>query len=357
MSRTSVLLYDANGNPIVFGQSTSANSLPVVIASDQSEVQAKQGTAAALAGAWPVKQTDGTNVAPTGDVVARSVFQQISDGTTGPVAVKPASTAAVAADKPLVVTMHPSSAALPVTFSVSGTVSGVSAGVRILGGSTAGTLQKMEATTYTEPAAAAQRSMSSSSALDTAAGTGARTVKITYYDNTGAGPFTETITLNGVTPVNTVSTTIRFIEKMDVVTAGSGGVNAGTISLFVTTGGGGGTIGTIGIGNVVAAVGDNKTWWAHHYVAVGKTAQFSVLVCGIVSGGSGTNGQFFLRGAQPLVANAAEIVLGDDVLAIGAFERSFTFNPALSGFGRVTAYCVPGTNNSTITCAFDWSEA
>ena len=38
-----VLLYDANGNPIVFGGATSAVSLPVVIASDQAAVAIKDG--------------------------------------------------------------------------------------------------------------------------------------------------------------------------------------------------------------------------------------------------------------------------------------------------------------------------
>jgi len=254
------------------------------------------------------------------------------------------------------VTMASDQSPVPVTFNVTGAKTGVSFGIKTLGGSTANTLQVMRSTAYTEPASAAQRSMSSSSASDTSAGTGARTVRITYYDNTGAGPLTETVTLNGTTAVNTVATNIRFIEKMEVVTAGSGGVNAGTVSLFVSTAGGGGTVGTIGIGSLVPSVGDNKTLWAHHYVAAGLTAQFSVLVTGIQSGGSGTNGTFFIRYMTPLVANAAEILVGDAVLVIGAFERAFTFNPSVSGFSLVTAYGIPGTNNSTMTCAFDWSE-
>lgn len=80
-----------------------------------------QGTAAALSGRWPVQVTDGTNVMPTGDVAARSVFNQISDGTTGPVAVKPASTAALAADKSLVVGLSPNSP-LPAGTNLLGTV-------------------------------------------------------------------------------------------------------------------------------------------------------------------------------------------------------------------------------------------
>lgn len=336
-----------------------------------------QGVAAAVAGGWPVKVTDGTNLLPTmdvaaraafvkhtdgtnvmpaGDAVARSIFQQISDGTTGPVTVKPASTAAVAADKPLVVTIHPTSAPITVTNTPAGARTGVSYSLKILGGSTANVLQTMRTTVYAEPASAAQRSISSSSASDTAAGVGARTVKITYYDNSGVGPLTETVTLNGTTAVNTVATNIRFIEKMEVVTAGSSLFNIGTITLFVSTAGAGGTIGTIGVGNIITGVGDNQTFWAHHYVAAGFTAQLSVLVIGIQSGGSGTNGQFFVRSAQPLVANTAEVIVGDSVLAIGTFERAFTFNPNIIGFARLTAYGIPGVNNATMSCAFDWSE-
>ena len=53
-----------------------------------------------------------TNQLPAGDAVARSIFTQVSDATTGPVAVKAASTAAVATDKALVVTLSPNNVAL-----------------------------------------------------------------------------------------------------------------------------------------------------------------------------------------------------------------------------------------------------
>lgn len=122
----------------------------------------------------------------------------------------------------------------------------------------------IRATTYTPPGNNAQRSIKSSSANDTAAGTGARTVRITYFDAAMAGPFVETITMNGVTGVNTVSTTMAFIEKIEVATVGSGGGNAGTLTLTTTTGGAGSTIGTV-------MAGDNRTFWTHHYVPVGKT--------------------------------------------------------------------------------------
>jgi hypothetical protein len=245
---------------------------------------------------------------------------------------------------------------LSVTFTPVDATTGVSAGTRILGGGTAATLQVMRATPYTEPTAAAQRSVASNSASDTAAGTGARSMRIVYLDDTGAGPFMEVVALSGATPVNTVATNIRFIEQMEVVSVGSGGANVGTITLFGATGGGGGTVGTIGVGNVLTGVGDNTTLWAQHYVPTGKMAQFSVLVMGLESGGSGTNGKFFLRAAFPLIPNAAEERVGDVVLAIAAYTRSFTFNPEVSGFARVTAYLIPGTNNTNATVSFDWSE-
>lgn len=123
----------------------------------------------------------------------------------------------------------------------------------------------VRATTYTPQASNAQRSIKSTSANDTSAGTGARTVMITYLDITGAGPFTETLTMNGTTGVNTVNTNIAFLERIEVVTVGSGGSNAGTIQFMTTTAGGGSVWGSI-------AVSDNQTFWAHHYVPVNKTA-------------------------------------------------------------------------------------
>jgi hypothetical protein len=106
-------------------------------------------------------------------------------------------------------------------------------------------------TAYTEQTTNAQRSIASASTNDTAAGTGARTVKIEYLDQTGAGPFTETVTLNGTTYVNTVATNICFIEQITVLTAGSTGSNVGILTLKAATGGGGTTIGTIAAGDTL----------------------------------------------------------------------------------------------------------
>lgn len=137
-------------------------------------------------------------------------------------------------------------------------------------GTSAAASKTVRATVYTAPGNNVGRSIVSTSANDAAAGTGARTVKITYMAADGSGPFTETVTLNGLTAVNTIATNIALIERMDVMTVGAVGGNAGTINLMTGLAGAGTVIGSI-------ATGDNQTNWAHHYVPLGKTCYVLLL--------------------------------------------------------------------------------
>jgi hypothetical protein len=152
---------------------------------------------------------------------------------------------------------------LPVTIQQTSTNAGLRWGTIAL---TTNTASKIESTTYTEQTTAVQRSFTSSSTADAAAGTGARTIEFTYYDASGNGPYTEIDTLNGTTAVNTVATNVCYVESIVVQTVGSGGTNAGTVTLFTTTGGGGTAIGTI-------AIGVSTTEWAHHYTPNGFTSK------------------------------------------------------------------------------------
>src|SRR5579863_8235042 len=76
---------------------------------------------------------------------------------------------------------------------------------------------------------AAQRSIASSSALDTSSGTGAQQVSYVYYDNNMNGPFTDTVTLNGTSAVNTNATNIMFLESASISQTGTDNTNDGTI--------------------------------------------------------------------------------------------------------------------------------
>ena len=81
--------------------------------------------------------------------------------------------------------------------------------------------------TYVYPASATVMKISSSSADDAAAGTGARTILIAGLD-ANYNEISETVILDGQTAVNTVNSYLR-ISRMFVVTAGSGATAAGTI--------------------------------------------------------------------------------------------------------------------------------
>lgn len=81
------------------------------------------------------------------------------------------------------------------------------------------------------PAAAGTVATVSTSAADAAAGTGARTVYLGGLDANYA-EISETITLNGVTPVNSVQSYLR-INRTYVLTAGTGEVNTGDINFTI----------------------------------------------------------------------------------------------------------------------------
>lgn len=86
---------------------------------------------------------------------------------------------------------------------------------------------------YVAPTTARVHAIVSSSANDTSAGTGMRTVLIRGINGSYAAT-SETITLNGTTPVNTVNSYLH-IHLMQSQTAGSGGVNAGAITATAAT--------------------------------------------------------------------------------------------------------------------------
>lgn len=204
---------------------------------------------------------------------------------------------------------------------------------------TAGTEVACNATTYTEPTSGAQRSVKSASANDAAAGTGARTVKLTYYtlDALGniAGPYSEVLTLNGTTAVPTVGLNIALIDRIEVLTAGSGGVPAGAISLYTDNAGAAAVITSI-------AAGDRRTFLAHAYVPTGR--RITVTDIEVLSGEVVTVQTVFgLRSLTYGVAGAAEQAITNALSAQGLNgTRTFGGAPAVAGPARLQLYCTPG---------------
>ncbi len=68
-----------------------------------------------------VAHWNGSHAMPSGDAAAREIFVGLADGTTGPAAIKAASTAAGATDKALVVSVSPNS---PAATNADGSVTG-----------------------------------------------------------------------------------------------------------------------------------------------------------------------------------------------------------------------------------------
>lgn len=88
---------------------------------------------------------------------------------------------------------------------------------------------------WVAPNAALAHNVNSTSANDTAAGTGAQVVRIWGLPDWDSEEVSEDITLNGATPVMSANTYV-IVHRMKVIQTGSGGTNAGRIQLFETAG-------------------------------------------------------------------------------------------------------------------------
>ena len=209
-------------------------------------------------------------------------------------------------------------------------------------------------TTYTEQTVNFTGSIVSSAAADASVSTGARKVLITYLDSTGVGPLTESLTLNGTTAVNLSGTNHCFIEKMEVTSVGSGGKNAGTISLFTGITGSGTTVGTI-------AVGDNQTFWCHHYTPLGKTTNIAGVIIANNSSITGGGCTFVVKTQTLGVSDSVEKQVSDILTLFGQSsmtERLFTIAiPLAVGPARVLMYTTTSSSTAIVyRASFDYYD-
>lgn len=205
------------------------------------------------------------------------------------------------------------------------------------------TTASVNRTTYTEPASAAAFSIKSSSASDTAAGTGARTVRVQWMSGTFGALTTETVTLNGTTCVNSSATTARFFEAADVLTVGSSGANAGILTLYTGTGC------TTVVGTI--AVSEEQTFWAHHYIATGKTCNITGLSVSHNGTTVGSGGVFAIKALDLSASNANEIQVSDFHRLYGQASttpRTYSSPIKVSGPSRLQVYVTPETSSSTV---------
>lgn len=174
---------------------------------------------------------------------------------------------------------------------------------------TSTTSTQARSSTWADPGNGGQRSVKSSSNNDGAGtNTGALSIRVTYYRSDGSGPFVEDIDLNGTTAVAFVETDLRFVEHVEVLTVGSNGAAIGNIDIFANSNGTGSVLGRIN-------AGENRTYYAHHWIPAGKTMYVSDIIGGLRSTGalgSGSNGRLFARLQRLLTANAVnqDVIFG-----------------------------------------------
>lgn len=192
------------------------------------------------------------------------------------------------------------------------------------------------------PASPTVMTVSSTSANDTSSGTGARTIFILGVNGTG-GYASETVTLNGQTAVNTVNA-YDSIERVTVLTVGSGGVNAGNINIGtgVVTAGVPATI----YGQVY--VGENNSLMGHWTCPAGHTGY---MISGSLSssteqGANYITGRLKLRGTDDIIRTAAIVTISDSA---ANFEFDY---PIKINAGECVTATVKSTGNNEVVSSY-----
>jgi hypothetical protein len=208
--------------------------------------------------------------------------------------------------------------------------------------------RKIRSTTYTPtlPGVAGQRSFSSSSANDTNAGTGARTILHTYL-TTAFVRKTQVVALNGVTAVNGAAVDCAYDESIVVLSSGSLATpwNVGVVSMFLNAGGAGGTVMSI-------AATDNQTYYAHHYVAAGETCFLTNVMFGdTLTGGVG----FISRSGDPSQTTLPLLGIGGLYPHASGDAKDHTFSNAL-GIPGPDYICLNDTPNAAVAGNFSYGS-
>jgi len=198
--------------------------------------------------------------------------------------------------------------------------------------------------TIPHPTVASVLKISSSSTDDASAGTGARTVYIEGVDGS-YNIVSETVVLNGQTAVNTTNSYL-YVNSFYVVTAGSGGANAGNINA------GTGTV-TSGVPAVlydIIATGYNNRTTGHYCVPAGYTGYMTEgsISAGQASGSTAVTA--YLRQHGP-----------DGILRVGAIatvnnnEASFQFDQPyrISEKNCVGATAIGAAANNAVSSYFN----
>jgi len=198
---------------------------------------------------------------------------------------------------------------------------------------------------YTYVATAQTVTVTSNNVNDSAAGTGARTIEIQGL-NSAYTVVTETLTVGGA------SGTVEFLRvfRARVVTAGSSGVNAGTIS--VTSDDTSTVLAIIGVDGAGAfAAGRGQTFMALYTIPAGKTGYLTQWTVG--SGKQNTDAVAFILSRDATVTDAA--FNSKDIITVSAttYSKNYTIPLQFTEKTDIEVRAYSGTNNSLVSSTFN----
>jgi hypothetical protein len=195
----------------------------------------------------------------------------------------------------------------------------------------------------TFPAAALQMTVSSTSANDTAAGTGARTVVVQGVD-AKYNEVTETVTLNGQTAV-TMSASLLRVNYAYVATAGSGNSAAGDIYIGTGTV----TAGVPATAYDIIKFDYNATTTGSYTIPAGYTAYVSqgLFSTGQPSGTTQVQGRLLTRGLNNIRMTAALTTLNN-----GVANYVFEYPLAVPEKTTIEATAIASANNNAVSSMF-----
>jgi len=194
--------------------------------------------------------------------------------------------------------------------------------------------------TWVAPTVARLHNLTSGSVNDAAAGTGARTIRI-YGLDTNYLEITEDLILNGLANVSTVLS-YTFMSRIIVLTAGSGGTNAGLITATAATDA------TI---TITVQIGKAQSQLAIYQVPAGKTAYIDNYYGGI-SGGTALDLELFVKpfGGAFNLKNTLSLTLA----GTSSDEHVFKYPLKVEEKGIIKLSGTATANNTSTTGGFDF---
>lgn len=192
--------------------------------------------------------------------------------------------------------------------------------------------------------------LASSSTADALAGTGCQKITLTYFKADGSGPFSETDNMLGTTGFFS-SSTMAFVSRAYCSQVGLGATNAGNI-----------LISSLSPLSTLASItaGDTETYYAHHFVPLGKTTYLNSFTFGSAAVAAAQGAKFLLKVQKiPLASNAMLSLLGPAFLVGSSSTQSLRLQTpiAIVGPAIITVQVIPDSATAnTFACSIGGYE-